>query len=385
MKKTVLTLLILAGSFRLSAQFEDLRFGTDSTLEIVSWNIEHFPKNGQATLEYVADIIEALDVDVVAIQEVTSEARLNQLADALDGWDGYYAYNQYAALAYVYKTDVIKDADIYQIYKPNNREFPREPLVMEMNFEGEHFVIINNHLKCCGDGYLDHNDDWDEEKRRLDACQLIDQYIVDNHPDDRLIFLGDLNDVLTDIPSNNVFSVFIDNANDYLFADMDIAEGNSSDWSYPSWPSHIDHILITSELFDEFGNPGSAIQTLKPDEYFDGGFSEYDYNVSDHRPVGLKLKVNSGLGEIENQISNFQLNNFPNPFRNKTTITFEAAPPHTQIKIINMQGQIMLQASLKKGQSSFVWKTEQSQAGIYSAQIITDNQVVARRKIVLLK
>ena len=37
---------------------------------------------------------------------------------------------------------------------------------------------------------------------------------------------------------------------------MDIAYSSSSNWSYPSWPSHLDHILLTNELFDEDKNDG---------------------------------------------------------------------------------------------------------------------------------
>jgi len=55
----------------------------------------------------------------VYIQEVTSETWLNQLADALEGWDAYYAYNQYAALAYLYKTEVIKSKIIMALIITN--------------------------------------------------------------------------------------------------------------------------------------------------------------------------------------------------------------------------------------------------------------------------
>ena len=34
-----------------------------------------------------------------------------------------------------------------------------------------------------------------------------------------------------------------------------------------------------------------SVQTIKIDEYLDGGWSEYDENISDHRPVGIKLSV----------------------------------------------------------------------------------------------
>ena len=89
--------------------------------------------------------------------------------------------------------------------------------------------------------------------------------------------------------------MILNDTENYLFADMDIAQGTSSGWSYPTWPSHIDHILITNELFDEFENNSSDIQTIKIDDYFEGGWSAYDQNVSDHRPVALKLLFNEQL------------------------------------------------------------------------------------------
>jgi hypothetical protein len=73
---------------------------------------------------------------------------------------------------------------------------------------------------------------------------------------------------------------------------MDIAYGYASNWSYPSWPSHLDHILITDELFDEFENEGSLVETIHLEEYFNGGWSDYENYISDHRPVGLSLKFN---------------------------------------------------------------------------------------------
>ena len=71
--------------------------------------------------------------------------------------------------------------------------------------------------------------------------------------------------------------------------DMNIAAGSVSNWSFPTWPSHLDHILITNELFDEFENFGSSIQTIKIEDYLDGGWNEYETYISDHRPVGLRL------------------------------------------------------------------------------------------------
>jgi hypothetical protein len=88
-----------------------------------------------------------------------------------------------------------------------------------------------------------------------------------NLPDENIFVLGDLNDILTDPSQNNVFQTILDDDLNFLFADVEIANGTSSEWSYPHWPSHIDHIFITNELFDSFGNVSSTIYTIPIDEY----------------------------------------------------------------------------------------------------------------------
>jgi hypothetical protein len=62
---------------------------------------------------------------------------------------------------------------------------------------------------------------------------------------------------------------------------MPIATGSSEYWSYPSWPSHIDHLLITNECF----NLVDTVFTVRPD------ICELKYlsMAGDHRPVELVL------------------------------------------------------------------------------------------------
>ena len=48
-----------------SQDLEDLSFGDDHSLDIATWNIEWFPKNGQATVEYVTQILLQLDLDIM--------------------------------------------------------------------------------------------------------------------------------------------------------------------------------------------------------------------------------------------------------------------------------------------------------------------------------
>ena len=120
-------------------------------------------------------------------------------------------------------------------------------------------------------------------------------YINEYLEDLNVIILGDLNDKLDDDESVNVFQNFINNSTNYKFVDMDIAYGSYINFSWPGWhqstygESHFDHILITNELFDEFENTGSTVQTIHIEDYFEEGWGDYEKYVSDHRPVGLRL------------------------------------------------------------------------------------------------
>ena len=53
--------------------------GDLNTLNIVTWNIENFPKN-ELTPDYVQTIIDSMEVDILALQEIRSLTSLNNIA-----------------------------------------------------------------------------------------------------------------------------------------------------------------------------------------------------------------------------------------------------------------------------------------------------------------
>ncbi len=366
---------------------EDLTFGSDTTLEVLTWNIEWFPKNGQVTVDYVIDIIEALDVDLLAIQEVDDVSAFEQMMESLISYDGYLESTWFAGLAYIYKPDIIQINDIYEIYttSPYWSPFPRSPMVMDFNYGNERVIVINNHFKCCGDGILDIGNPNDEETRRYFASNLLKEYIDIHFPNENVIVLGDLNDVLSDDPQNNVFQHFLDDNENYLFTDYEIAMGDVSEWSYPTWPSHLDHILVTNELFNDFENDSSGISTIKIDEYLTGGWWEYEQNISDHRPVALKINMPSNSGINDLSLNKPFFRNSPNPFYSKTTFSIKSSNDSMNIEIMNMQGQRVFSEKISIGETSIIWNTEEFPEGIYLAQLKSKNNVLATIKLLLIK
>ena len=388
MKRILNIALLLITFSSLTAQnFDDLSFGTDSTFEVLTWNIEWFPKNGDITVNNVKNIIEALDVDVIAIQEVDDTVQFNKMADSLENYVGYLKSSWFAGLAYIYNPNTIQIDSIYEIYtsQPYWKIYPRSPMVMDLSFMDKRIIVINNHFKCCGDGILDLDNQDDEETRRYNAANLLKQYIDTNFADENVIVLGDLNDILTDKSENNVFQSIINDYENYYFADFNIAKGSSSGWSYPSWPSHLDHILITNELFDELENDASVIQTIKIDEYINGGWSEYDRDISDHRPVGIKLLMNENVGVNEMHQTKTHLINYPNPFQSTTKFSFETSNGLQEIKIINIQGQQVFSKKISKGQTSMSWDGKNFPNGIYFAKLLLNNNEIANTKLILMK
>ncbi len=97
-----------------------------------------------------------------------------------------------------------------------------------------------------------------------------------------MVVLGDFNDEITSADaSENPFLNFIEDHENYWFADSEIAVGSALWWSYPSYPSHIDHILITNELVPMT----DTTLVVKVSPCYPG----YNSNISDHRPVGIRI------------------------------------------------------------------------------------------------
>ena len=299
MKKIFISIII---SLFLSQDYPIL--GSDTSLDILTWNIENYPKHSQTNI-YLEDIITQINVDIIALQEIASQSDFNNLVSLLGpNWEGYRsASTNYGELSYLINTDRITINSIYTILEDDAYYFAwREPYVLEFEHQNIDYIMINNHFKCCGDDNLDLDDSGDEEYRRLMASILLEEFVDNNFNFQNVIILGDLNDNLTDPPIDNVFSVFLDQPDKYYFTDFLMAQESNfwEYWSYPTYPSHIDHILITDELFDDYSNEESSCSTIAIDQYIGGAWSVYDQYISDHRPVFLRLIHNPILGDVNN-------------------------------------------------------------------------------------
>ncbi len=248
---------------------------SSSELEVLTWNIEKFPIYNENTIIELAAIINELDPDLIAMQEISNSEALDALLAKLPGWEGQIAISGSLNLAYIYKTGEVEILEnSTELFEDDRSAFPRSPQMLTARYTGgEPITFINIHLKCCGGE--------DNFNRRKDASVKLKQYIDTNLADKRVVLLGDFNDEITGDSLNTPFFNFIADSLNYTFADMTIANGNETHWSYPGWPSHIDHILLSDELY------GSEIKTETLT--FDTCDPAYSMIISDHRPLIITL------------------------------------------------------------------------------------------------
>ncbi|MBN1948646.1 MAG: endonuclease/exonuclease/phosphatase family protein [Candidatus Cloacimonetes bacterium] len=278
---------------RPGVMLDSLRFGAEGTLEIMTWNLQNFPKHA-FTVDYAAEIILAADPDLVGLQEITSEEgflyliqKLNEI-DNRNTWQGHKSISDEWGhnLAYLYKSNLLRVNSVQEIYPAEEYDyaFPRRPLIMEFHYHDQNVLVINNHLKAFPGK--------ENEARRSEAVRLLHEYIRTDLNDENVIIIGDLNDYITDPDSVNVFNLFLNQPDEYLFTDYEIAADTLADWSYPYWKyrGHIDHILISNELFDEFEATGRDVKTVVIDRFMEGGEDSRYQFISDHRPVTARFR-----------------------------------------------------------------------------------------------
>lgn len=257
--------------------------GTASTFELATWNIEWFPKDGQATVNYVKTLIRNLDVDLIGVAEISSIQSFNTLLDSLEGWNGVLSNDTYSDGSYqktgiLYKSSFISVSNPRNIFTDNRYAFPRPPLTAYVQVHDQtgkivfDFNLITVHLKAMGGT--------ENEARRRAAVESLKVYIdqeIAAGADPDFIVTGDWNDRLIDADSVNVFKSVLDDTSDYTF----LTAGLNGQYSYisNSYKSLIDHILITADARSEYGAGNTNVL------YLDQEFSKYQTEVSDHRPV----------------------------------------------------------------------------------------------------
>jgi endonuclease/exonuclease/phosphatase family metal-dependent hydrolase len=384
-KALLFFLLLGLASFDVIAQPLVQPRGTDTTFDLVTWNVHEFPGSGFRTIDTLAVLINDLDIDIVGMQEIADTNAFYQLLERLPGWDGLFAPYDYSGYPYL-KTGVLWRTDratvdyLEQLFVGYQYQFPRPPIHVYATVDfGQYqfdFHLIVLHLKAG---------DTDDDRLRRQAAVLMLKAYLDNNipgaPDQDWIVIGDWNDELDDEQSQNVFWPLLADSLNYRFLTLPLA-GNPYWASYPSFNSLIDHLMISAFASDEYGS-GNTITLRLDDEY-----SNYGNRISDHRPVMSQfLGYYTGVDEI--LPDDFELfTAYPNPFNGATSLSFYIEQPsNVNLEIFDILGRkvaTLQRGWLVKGIYRVDLSGDGTSSGIYFArlQYLSKSQTI---KLTLLK
>jgi hypothetical protein len=252
--------------------------GGPATLDLACWNIENFPMTGVATID-VADLITSLDLDVIVVEEVTSEAAWNELVARLPTHEGVlsphvYADGTYQKIGILYRTGVATVTGAEPILT-GNLDFPRPPFHAHLHYDdGTHRPIdldlVGLHLKA---GVTD-----DDHARRRGAVIALDAWI-NGRADTGYALLGDWNQELDDA---EVWAPIAGAPARYTIRSSAAAAAGAS--TYLPAHSMIDHIVTTAALAPVIGDTSAIVPPLGQE------YNAY-YEVSDHQPVVLRIPL----------------------------------------------------------------------------------------------
>lgn len=306
------------------------------TFDIVTWNIEWFgspangPTNETLQLNNAAKVIQTMDADLYALQEISDNTAFNSLVAKLVGYRGFVApISQTQKTAFIFKTatvDSISARFLSTTWSSNNAwgngRYPFE-FVCSFTLDNlkKEFSISNIHAKAIGDK--------ESYERRVADSNELKAFYDSNLPNANIILLGDYNDftigstysMSVDSPYKN----FVDDSLNYKIVTQELEKKGFGSYSNRSM---IDHITISNELYSSHFD---GTTELENPTYI----GNYLSTTADHFPVKTRFrwaKPTSVENETIRPLAFSLAQNYPNPFNPSTTIAF-ALPKSEQISI----------------------------------------------------
>jgi len=301
----------------LSEAFSDLvpdkYKGTDSFLDIVTWNIRYFHDRDRGRVQRVLEILNALNADIIVLQEIL-EGSLEVIAQGLEKRAaGYYriAYGTTGGdqrIAMMYDLDWVRaketSSELFgeeQVLTPDGKNaFPRLPLLgvftclpsrESTSLEPFDFQLVGLHLKSQRGG---------GEKQRARAAERLRLWLIKeaSRVDADVILVGDWNEA----PDAATWRPFheLEQEGKALFSRINDRD-EISHLMYRNKKeigSRLDLGVVSLASAKELKNPPEAVRWKSLDKLLASNpnvkkirryISEISAGVSDHMPVVMRL------------------------------------------------------------------------------------------------
>ena len=395
MKKNLLFLflvILVVTAEKLKAQ------SSTTTLDVVSWNLEFFgapynsgPPDKDLQEANAKKIMRYFDADIYGLVEIVDTVHLRKLRDSLgtnfeyiiapystDGPIGTNGWRQSQKLAFLYKKDLFSNINTrgMMLNSPtavSNWANGRLPFLMKADVtingitKTVHFILIHGK---AGSTASDYN-------RRLAGARELKDTLDASFSTANVMIIGDYNDALTQTisigsgPQSSYQPIVADSTDADHYKSITLPLGQAGQTSMINFPNVVDNHAISNEVVAYYVLNSAQIRTdvttVVPN-YVTA------HNTSDHYPVFSKYSlagIITGLPVINP--TEFGIRVSPNPFNQTVTITATKSLNNVQIRLINMQGQVISSRAyvMMTAGSSFQPSFPDISKGMYFLQVET--------------
>lgn len=290
------------------------------TLDVTTWNLEWYgsadtalgQSNKDLQRQRIRIVMDTIQSDIYALQEVISDEALAALSDSINGTYGRLFATEVTSdqkLAYIYNSKTVKPVDNGLAVNGGarawgNGRFPfRVTLDANVGDVTKRISIFNIHAKATSDSTAA-----DDYGRRKTDAETFHQYLKDFYGDQHVIVTGDFNDRLlaTTVDSTlpSCYSVFLNDQDNWYATTAELERQGLS--SYIGFNrGMLDHMLISNEVKPLHYR--SFVES--PERYL----TSYSSTVSDHRPVTGRFYLNAVTGVDEETATTSYVRVSPNP------------------------------------------------------------------------
>lgn len=385
---------------------------TDTTLDVVSWNIEWFGSpasaNGPADKNLqeanVGKLLKWMNADIYGLVEVVDTMRMRRVVDFMGSNDFGYVISPYCTqatqptgnawltgqkMAFVYRKSVFSNVTMRGLMRNSataNASWAsgRFPFMLSANVTLEgvsrpmNFIVI--HAKA-GSTQSDY------DKRRAGAQELKDTLDLYYSTTMNLI-IGDFNDALnTSIyPGTSITSyqpIVADSTDADHYRSITLPLGVQGQTTMIGYPNVIDNHVISNEVMPYFIRSSVKIMTDVVTQVSDYVTAQ---NTSDHYPVLSRYDLN---GTILTSIPTISLSAagidaWPNPVKGALYLRSDKMLSHVQFRIHDAQGRLVREEKMDRWQSGspIRLRMEGQKPGVYFLEVLTDDRRMLQRFLI---
>lgn len=408
----------------------------EDTYDVVTYNLEFFgtdakdatgkefgPTNDDLQIENVAKVMNKLNADVYVVQEVSDETALNTLIQKISvngktfdktistSWSySFQALDPYfppqkLVVIYNTQTTTVKSTkvlfkDLYDQVRLNTVVLPGYPgtdtpqknddsffssgrlpylVQVEANIGGikKEINLIDLHARAnSGTDISKYN------QRKYDIDYLKDALDAE-YPDSNLILLGDFNDDVKKWVGNaNVdssYKKFVDDTAGYNALTLGISQAGA--YSFLSSQGFLDHILISSELNDDYIDNSITVYDPRND------IANYTTTTSDHGPVIARFNLKQDVLSTPDfgTKNGFYVKAYPNPTSDVINFAVKTnESKNLKLRLYDLNGHALgnaINIQSNEDVSTTVMSLRNLNSGLYIYTVSENNKVVYKNKI----